>query len=167
MASIQGARPADVWCTNVFVACLHASVHVCVFMYAARHRELIQCETEVLAATAQADPSVVELSVCDFEAWLMDADLAPCSLSVPFSIYQPRDVSWFTTLSLFHFLLVKQSTRVHLGPLQAIVICLGAVDAKLRMEQHGGKNETSECSSLKDNRRGKCTTDSDPGLSLA
>lgn len=51
------------------------------------------CVTEALTEAALADPSVVELAICDFKAWLMDADLAPCSLSVPFSIYQPRDVS--------------------------------------------------------------------------
>lgn len=56
----------------------------------------IQCEAEVLTATARNDPSIRELSICDFKAWLMDADLAPCSLSLPFRIYQPRDVSWFT-----------------------------------------------------------------------
>lgn len=117
MASIRGIRPAHVWCTNVFVACLRASVHVCVFELCWQTPWNFQCETEVLTATAQTDPSVVELSICDFKAWLMDADLAPCSLSVPFSIYQPRDVSWFTPLSLFHFLLVEHSTRVHLGPL--------------------------------------------------
>lgn len=56
----------------------------------------IQWEAEVLTATARNDPSIRELSICDFKAWLMDADLAPCSLSLPFRIYQPRDVSWFT-----------------------------------------------------------------------
>lgn len=96
MASVQGTRPARVWCINVFVACLHVSVHVCVFKLCWQTPWNIQCEAEVLTATAQADPSVVELPICDFKAWLMDADLAPCSLSVPFSIYQPRDVSWFT-----------------------------------------------------------------------
>lgn len=78
---------------HTFVACLHASVHVRVSVLCCETPLNIQCETEVLTATAPADPSFVELSVCDFKAWLMDADLALCSLSVPFSIYQPRDVS--------------------------------------------------------------------------
>lgn len=115
MASIQETRPAYVWCTHVIVTCLQASVHVCVFRFCWQTLWNIQCETKVLPATAQTDPSIKELSICDFKAWLMDADLAPCSLSLPFRIYQPRDVSWFTPLSLFHFLRVEHSITVHHG----------------------------------------------------
>lgn len=99
------------------VCCMSTCFCECVFKLYWQTPWNIQCEAEVLTATVQADPSVAELPICDFKAWLMDADLAPCSLSVPFSIYQPRDVSWFTPLSLFHFLLVERSTRVHLGSL--------------------------------------------------
>lgn len=67
----------------------------------------------------------------------MDADLAPCSLSVPFRIYRLRDVSWFASLSLHDFWRVAQRSRVDLVPLPSFVICLGSVEAKLGAEQHG------------------------------
>lgn len=44
-------------------------------------------------------PLLCELFICDLEAWLMDVDLAPCSLSFPFRIYQPVDVSWLPSCS--------------------------------------------------------------------
>lgn len=108
--------------------------------------------------------SVVELPICDFKAHLMDADLAPCSLSGPFRIYQLRDVSWFGSLSLLHFLLVEQSSRVDLVPLQSIVICLGSVEAKLGAEQHG--QEWDNRRQQLNRQRGKWAPESDLGLSV-
>lgn len=158
------------WCLDIhwcLSTCPHASAG-CVFMNTASQTPWnIQCETKVLTATAQADPSVVELSICDFKPWLMDADLAPCSLSVPFSIYQPRDVSWFnpppslptTTLSLppslSHFLLAELSGCT-LAPVQAIVIFLSSVDAKLRTEQHEQEWDGSRAQQL--HRQTRCHT---------
>lgn len=89
MASVQATGP-----------CMSPTMHTFFFLFfqmsTCRQPWNIQWEAEVLTATARNDPSIRELSICDFKAWLMDADLAPCSLSLPFRIYQPRDVSWFT-----------------------------------------------------------------------
>lgn len=110
-----GQRVSDAH-TCVF-ARLSAFLQVYVFMLQLQAPLNIPCEAKVLTATAQADPSVVELSTGDFKAWLTDVDLVPCSPSVPFSIYQLRDESWFTPLSLFHFLLVERSTIARCQPL--------------------------------------------------
>lgn len=45
-------------------------------------------------------PPIVQLFTRDFEAWLMDVDLAPCSPPLPFGIYQPLDVSWLPSCPL-------------------------------------------------------------------
>lgn len=77
------------------------------------------------------------------KAWLMDTDLVPCSLSLPFTIYQPRNVSWFTphprpspTSCMQSTASQHHSITVLPGPLSAIVIFLGLVEAKLSTEQH-------------------------------
>lgn len=83
--------------SNTHLHWFHVSAfsrHVCCVCVCVTHKEIS------IAGLVLAGPSVVELSICDFKAWLMDADLAPCSLLVPFSIYQRGDVSWFSPVPL-------------------------------------------------------------------
>lgn len=134
-------RPAYVWCTNMSSCLCACACFICLLADAMKY----SVWDRGVNSTSTDRPfccGVIQL-------WLqgMANGCRPCSM---FSIGSIQHLSTHRCILIYPAVplslpVVEQSTRVHLGLLQAIVIFLGSVKATLRTEQHeqrGSRRQT-------------------------